>query len=225
MNKDTFPSGPWIGFYNYNFGRQEKHRMDLNLTFANGSMTGQGSDDVGRFLIKGRYNPANKECYWTESYIGAHEVFYRGFRDGKGIWGTWEIGPHWRGGFHVWPRQAGEWEEATVSAEAEAPVDAIAAEAGVVRRSIGRLRSPSPLPSPQGGGVTLPRAESPKRERSDEDGRMFPLCLGRGGTQKICEKNYFSNEATRFEATARISEKERNCESVSENESRSGESA
>ena len=54
MSKESFPSGPWLGFYNYNFGRREKHRMDLILTFANGSMTGEGSDDVGRFLVKGR---------------------------------------------------------------------------------------------------------------------------------------------------------------------------
>ena len=117
--------------------------MDLNLTFANGSVTGEGSDDVGRFLIKGRYNPDNKECYWTKSYLGAHDVFYRGFRDGKGIWGTWEIGPHWRGGFHVWPRQACGWEEAAVSAEAEAPVDAIAAEVGVATFPLTRTLFPA----------------------------------------------------------------------------------
>ncbi len=132
MSEESFPSGPWIGFYNYNFRRVEKHRMDLRLAFVNGSMTGEGIDDVGRFLIKGRYDSGNGECYWTKSYIGAHDVYYRGFREGKGIWGTWEIGSYCGGGFHIWPRQAGEWEQATASAEAEAPVDAIATEAGVL---------------------------------------------------------------------------------------------
>src|SRR5262245_8906003 len=105
MTNDRFPSGPWIGFYNYT--RQNKHRMDLELTFANGSLSGSGGDDVGRFLISGRYNEASSECYWTKRYIGAHDVFYRGYREGKGIWGRWEIHSWIHGGFHIWPRNAG----------------------------------------------------------------------------------------------------------------------
>ena len=103
--------------------------MALHLTFANGSMSGGGSDNVGRFLFKGRYDAGNGECYWTKSYLGAHDVFYRGFREGKGIWGTWEIGLNvayrTRGGFHIWPRQAGEAEnQAETEAQAE-PVEAV----------------------------------------------------------------------------------------------------
>jgi hypothetical protein len=100
--------------------------MDLSLTFANGNMNGDGSDDVGRFAVKGRYDSANRECYWTKTYLGAHDVFYRGFREGKGIWGTWEIGRYSHGGFHIWPRQDGEGEEN--SREESEPVDAIANE-------------------------------------------------------------------------------------------------
>jgi hypothetical protein len=102
--------------------------MDLQLTFANGNMSGDGMDDVGRFLIKGRYDAASHECYWTKSYLGAHDVFYRGFREGKGIWGTWEITIRHHGGFHIWPRQAGEGEERAESASVEEPVDAIATQ-------------------------------------------------------------------------------------------------
>jgi hypothetical protein len=102
--------------------------MDLQLAFANGSLSGDGSDDVGPFLIKGRYNPTNLECHWTKSYIGKHDVFYRGFREGKGIWGTWEMGTYGRGGFHIWPRSAGDAEETSESAEQAAPVDVIATE-------------------------------------------------------------------------------------------------
>ncbi len=102
--------------------------MDLHLAFANGSVSGDGNDDLGRFLIKGRYDAANRECYWTKSYVGAHDVFYRGFRDGKGIWGKWEISVgafRSHGGFHIWPRQTGEGEQAE-SAESAEPIDAIA---------------------------------------------------------------------------------------------------
>ena len=49
--------------------------MDLNLAFSNGTMSGDGNDDVGRFLIKGRYDAPSRECHWTKSYLGAHDVF------------------------------------------------------------------------------------------------------------------------------------------------------
>jgi hypothetical protein len=127
MSDALFPSGPWLGYYLYSPG--DRHRMDLDLTFANGSMTGDGNDDIGRFLIKGRYDSSNGECYWTKSYVGAHDVFYRGFREGKGIWGTWQIPPYAHGGFQIWPRQAGEGEADALHTEMDAPVDAIATEA------------------------------------------------------------------------------------------------
>src|SRR5258708_387902 len=126
MSDELFPSGPWTGFYNYRPG--DRHRMELQLAFANGSMTGDGSDDVGVFRIKGRYDAATRECHWTKSYVGGHDVFYRGFREGKGIWGTWEITIRAHGGFHIWPRRASEGEERPESAARPEPADAIATE-------------------------------------------------------------------------------------------------
>ena len=82
--------------------------MELNLTFAEGKLTGDGNDDVGRFVIKGRYSTQTLECWWTKTYVGGHDVFYRGFREGKGIWGTWEITPFNHGGFHIWPQGIGD---------------------------------------------------------------------------------------------------------------------
>jgi len=102
--------------------------MQLHLAFANGVMSGDGNDDVGRFLIKGRYDSQSAECHWTKSYVGAHDVFYRGFREGKGIWGTWEIGILNHGGFHIWPRQAGDTETTAATNAAAEPVDAVATE-------------------------------------------------------------------------------------------------
>ncbi|HWX23008.1 MAG TPA: hypothetical protein VN578_24160 [Candidatus Binatia bacterium] len=124
MSDSLFPSGPWTGFYNYRPG--DRHKMELHLTFAAGRLSGDGTDDVGPFLIKGRYNGVTRECHWTKSYLGAHDVFYRGFREAKGIWGTWEITILEHGGFHIWPRQAAEDEAAHESAEQSKLVDAIA---------------------------------------------------------------------------------------------------
>ena len=123
MSEDVFPSGPWVGFYNYSPGN--KHRMDLHLIFTDGRVEGDGNDDVGRFLIRGGYDGAKRECYWTKTYPGSHDVYYRGFREGKGIWGTWEIGMISHGGFHIWPKGEQEGEAETAAEEATAPVDAI----------------------------------------------------------------------------------------------------
>jgi hypothetical protein len=124
VSEELFTSGPWLGFYNYRPG--DKHRMDLQLTFHAGAITGDGNDDLGAFTIKGRYDAQSRECHWTKTYLGAHDVFYRGFREGKGIWGTWEIGPVAHGGFHIWPRGAGEGEERKETASQKAPVEAVA---------------------------------------------------------------------------------------------------
>ena len=121
MSDPVFPSGPWVGFYNYAPG--DRHRMDLILSFSQGKLTGDGNDDVGAFTIKGGYDEATRECHWIKTYAGSHDVYYRGFREGKGIWGTWEITVIDHGGFHIWPRQAGEGEQEVQTMAA--PVDAI----------------------------------------------------------------------------------------------------
>ena len=139
MSEQQFPSGPWVGFYNYT--PRDRHRMDLHLEFAAGRISGDGNDDVGRFLIRGSYDTADGECYWTKTYPGAHDVFYRGFREGKGIWGTWEIGILAHGGFHIWPKGEQDAETQVDSAETAAPVDAITQEdtaAVPQRRMLGR---------------------------------------------------------------------------------------
>jgi hypothetical protein len=133
MNEARFPSGPWTGFYNYHPG--DRHRMELELTFAQGALAGSGLDDVGRFFVRGRYDAGSGECHWTKTYPGSHDVFYRGFREGKGIWGTWEIGVWSRGGFHIWPRAAGEGESEEAQAEQAEPVEAIGVEAYSCRRA------------------------------------------------------------------------------------------
>ena len=101
--------------------------MDLNLTFAKGSISGDGLDDVGQFILAGRFNEAERECHWTKTYPGSHDVYYRGFREGKGIWGTWKIGAGlWgHGGFHIWPRGLGEGEGVSEAVGETVPVEAV----------------------------------------------------------------------------------------------------
>lgn len=127
VSAELFPSGPWTGFYSYS--PPDKHRMDLHLTFESGQVAGAGNDDVGSFTIKGRYDADRLECRWTKSYLGAHDVYYEGYREGKGIWGRWEIDAFAHGGFHIWPQAAEETSTDTVAATDETPVHAVGTEA------------------------------------------------------------------------------------------------
>jgi hypothetical protein len=100
-----FPSGPWTGFF---LDRRVpgRHMMELQLTFQNGVMQGEGRDYVGKFLVRGKYQTSDGQCYWTKRYVGKHDIFYRGFNEGKGIWGVWELTflhLKLQGGFHIWP--------------------------------------------------------------------------------------------------------------------------
>ena len=122
-----FPSGPWTGFFLQPLvpGR---HLMELRLTFRGGVLTGEGRDWVGAFVIRGQYAVADGRCHWTKRYVGRHDVFYKGFNEGKGIWGTWEIPSDGRlvpqrGGFHVWPEGMHDPTEPELSEEAEPPVE------------------------------------------------------------------------------------------------------
>lgn len=105
------------------------------LTFAAGQMTGDGNDDVGRFLIRGQYHEAERECHWTKTYPGSHDVCYRGFREGKGIWGVWEIGLFARGGFHIWPQGEPAGETEALEAEDDVPMSAVGVEEGATERA------------------------------------------------------------------------------------------
>jgi hypothetical protein len=101
--------------------------MDLVLTFADYQVSGDGKDDIGDFVVIGRFDTTNGECDWTKTYIRGHDVYYRGFREGKGIWGLWEL-PSESGGFHIWPLGQKEGEHDNESAEEPLPVGAVTTE-------------------------------------------------------------------------------------------------
>jgi hypothetical protein len=106
MSDCQFPSGPWFGFYTY-AGSPRRFLMDLVLQFKDGAISGEGADGIGLFVISGSYSTNSGECSWLKQYIGRHSVDYRGFRETKGIWGTWRISLA-KGGFHIWPLSEGE---------------------------------------------------------------------------------------------------------------------
>jgi hypothetical protein len=80
--------------------------MDLVLEFKKGKMTGDGADGIGLFVISGHYSTQSGECFWDKQYVGRHAVDYKGYREGKGIWGNWTVGSA-KGGFHIWPLSEG----------------------------------------------------------------------------------------------------------------------
>jgi hypothetical protein len=102
-----FPCGAWTGFF-LQYWLPGRNKMDLDLEWENGTVTGSGHDRVGPFTIEGTYDTATGRCEWTKQYLRRHSVAYRGVNDGHGIWGVWEIrqlGGLYvdRGGFHIWP--------------------------------------------------------------------------------------------------------------------------
>jgi hypothetical protein len=132
-----FPSCAWTGFF-LQYWIPGRHKTDLNLTWRDGTVTGDGHDRVGPFTIAGTYDPATGQCEWTKKYRGKHSVAYRGVNDGRGVWGVWEIrqlGGLYvdRGGFHIWP------EGTDVSEESDATERAVLA---AMRKEFGNRASP-----------------------------------------------------------------------------------
>jgi hypothetical protein len=120
-----FPSGPWTGFF-LDRRMPGRHRMELDLKFQEGLLTGDGRDHVGQFLLRGRYELDSGRCHWNKQYIRQHHLFYKGFNEGKGIWGVWEItiaGIVVRGGFHIWPEGQGDPTQPALEVALDQPVE------------------------------------------------------------------------------------------------------
>ena len=117
--------------------------------FHDHSVTGDGNDDIGRLFVIGRLDYTSGECHWTKTYIGAHDVYYRGFREGKGIWGLWEL-LNESGGFHILPVGEQEGEQGQESAEESRHFEAIVGQSdcafarNIAHRSANRI---GPIPA------------------------------------------------------------------------------
>lgn len=130
---DRFPSGPWTGFYLQPSLPPGRHGMELILTFRDGTVTGEGRDRVGEFLIKGRYQVEDGKCWWTKAYVRKHSVGYQGYNEGKGIWGTWEYHAAGRGGFHIWPVAMGDPTQSRLAESIEEPASVPAPEVPIAQ--------------------------------------------------------------------------------------------
>ena len=120
-----FPSGKWVGFF-LDKRLPGRHQMEMTLTFAGGHLTGEGRDRVGPFTFRGIYDTADGRCEWVKQYVKAHAIPYRGFNEGKGIWGTWELvdlGGVYTGGFHIWPEGMPDPTQPRLAEEADVPVE------------------------------------------------------------------------------------------------------
>jgi hypothetical protein len=121
-----FPSGRWTGFF-LQKAIPGRHLMDLRLQFHAGSVTGEGRDWVGPFIVHGRYNLDDGRVHWQKRYLAKHDVFYKGYGEDKGIWGTWEIptvaDPLLRtGGFRIWPEGMPDPTQPTLHEAADLPL-------------------------------------------------------------------------------------------------------
>ena len=93
------------------------------MEFGNGRITGEGHDFIGGFILDGRYEPSGA-CHWTKTYVAAHDVFYAGQRQGKGISGIWEVDLI-RGGFKIWPLGSGTGEDEVATESGGRPAEAV----------------------------------------------------------------------------------------------------
>jgi hypothetical protein len=137
---ERFPSGTWTGFWIQDgVGKQP---VELSLFFAAGSVTGAGTDMVGKFTYRGTYAVETGRCLMVKKYAWKHSVTYEGVNDGSPLWlwGTWNIrgifgGIGDTGGFHIWPQGEPDPTQRRLAAELKLPEP--------VRRR--RVRVPSDL--------------------------------------------------------------------------------
>ena len=147
LDGSVYPSGCWRGYYTYE--NSEHGVVEFALRFDDqGTLTGEGADDVGCYTIQGRFCGSSGRVAFTKQYQRGtqnaagrvkreencgHAVEYRGAparRDshggvvlGGGLKGRWHIEAAGRGQWHLWPVvrtwQTGDGEAASVDNDSE----------------------------------------------------------------------------------------------------------
>jgi hypothetical protein len=85
-SSSRFKSGRWVGSYRQ-FDRDNPQLLDVG--FEKGLMVGTGADQIGLFLIAGRYDEAAATAEWLKHYIGRHTVVYSGKLSEATLSGSW----------------------------------------------------------------------------------------------------------------------------------------
>lgn len=97
-------SGSWVGWW-IQWGK--RGHMRLRLVFADGRVTGNGSDESGSFTVAGTYRADGARL--VKGYA-THQVHYDGRWDGASLAGPWVIRYEFgtdRGEFEMWPESEG----------------------------------------------------------------------------------------------------------------------
>ena len=108
MNSQTLiPTGQWNGFY-IESHQEQRGWMHQYLEFNDGTLKGEGTDYVGPWTLQGEYDLSKLKAVWIKSYVGKHDVTYRGTISKTGIIGIWDIRESLTGSFHIWPQHLTE---------------------------------------------------------------------------------------------------------------------
>jgi len=92
-NDDIFSGGPVKGYY---FDAYTNRNTDMTFDFfklTGKSVVGQGTDEVGMFVIKGQYTHKKGsayDCTFNKQYVGQHAVVYGGIIE-KGMQGEFTM--------------------------------------------------------------------------------------------------------------------------------------
>ena len=110
MNSQALiPTGQWNGFY-IESRREQRGWMHQYLEFNDGTLKGEGTDYVGPWTLQGEYDLSKLKTVWIKSYVGKHDVTYRGTISKTGIIGVWDIRESETGSFHIWPQHMTEFD-------------------------------------------------------------------------------------------------------------------
>ena len=110
MNSQSLiPTGQWNGFY-IESHQEQRGWMHQYLEFNDGELKGEGTDYVVPWTLQGKYDLSELKCVWIKSYVGKHDVTYRGTISKTGITGIWDIRESLTGSFHIWPQHMTEFD-------------------------------------------------------------------------------------------------------------------
>ncbi|MEM6552579.1 MAG: hypothetical protein AAF750_10695 [Planctomycetota bacterium] len=114
-----FPSGAWRGYW---IQDDFTGWMEVDLTFRQGKIIGEGTDPVSRYTMRGTYDLDTGKVVIRKHYLNQYMLPYAGVMGGDGhMSGLWEIPScNDRGPWRLWPKgKGGEYQ--SISGMADEP--------------------------------------------------------------------------------------------------------